>query len=376
VAGWRGTYVAAQALTRRTDMVPGTALVKHLRTIAVFCCIAAYASPASAAEIRGAGSTFVYPLLSAWAKAYEQAGGASLDYRPIGSGGGIQRITNGTVAFGASDMPLLPADIEANRLVQFPLVSGAVVPILNLPGVGPGEITLNGSTLAEIFLGRVTRWNDPAIAKLNPAVTLPDTAITVVHRTDSSGTTFIWTDYLSKISREWANRVGENIVVDWPTGVGAKGNEGTADVVGRIAGALSYVEYAYAKQRKLSYAAMINRAGKPVQPTIGAFEAAAAATDWIAAPDFRVTMTDAAGDQSWPIAGSTFVLMQSAPADAVRSLAALQFFRWAYTNGKGIAAGLGYVPMPDPVVALIEDAWAQRIKGIDGKPVFSKQGSR
>lgn len=339
--------------------------------MAVLCCIAACAGPAHAAEISGAGSSFVYPLLSAWAKAYQQAGGTSLDYRPIGSGEGIRRIANGAVAFGASDMPLLPADIEASQLVQFPLVSGAVVPILNLPGIGPGEITLNGPTLAGIFLGQVTKWNDPAIAKLNPAVALPDTPITVVHRADSSGTTFIWTDYLGKVSREWADKVGEDIVVDWPTGIGAKGSEGTADTVGRINGALGYIEYAYASRKKLSYAGMINRAGKTVAPTVGSFAAAAAGTDWTAAPDFRVMMTDAEGDKSWPVAGSTFILMQSVPADASRARATLQFFRWAYTNGKGIASDLGYVPMPDSVVALVKDAWARRIKDSDGKPILS-----
>jgi phosphate transport system substrate-binding protein len=344
-------------------------LVKHLSILAFVCFLAAPALSASAAEIEGAGSTFAYPILSAWAKAYERAGGPKLNYQPIGSGGGIQQITSGAVAFGASDMPLLPADISANHLVQFPLVSGAVVPVLNLPGVRPGEITLDGPTLAEIFRGQVTKWNDPAIAKLNPSVALPDTAITVIHRADSSGTTFIWTDYLSKVSREWANQVGEDVVVDWPVGLRAKGSEGVANIVARIAGALGYIEYAYAERRKLSYTRMINRSGHAVLPTMASFDAAAASADWSGVPDARLTMTDAPGEASWPLAGSTFILMQSEPSDAAEAAQALKFFAWAYGNGKELAHQLGYVPMPDQAVSLIETGWKRQIKGPDGKPL-------
>ncbi len=363
-------------LTVRTDATAKVALVKHLRTFTVLCWILAAGVPAAAAEITGAGSTFVYPVLSAWAEAYQKTGGAGLNYQAAGSGSGIDRIVNGTATFGASDMPLASADITANRLVQFPIVSGAVVPILNLPGRRPGEITLDGATIARIFLGEIATWDDPAIVKLNPGVTLPRVAITTVHRADRSGSTFIWTDYLSKVSPEWMNRIGADIVVNWPGGVGAKGSEGVLNVVTRVPGAFGYVEYTYAMRQNLTYAALINLAGKTVEPTVATFAAAAAGTDWTAQPDFRVIMTNAGGDQSWPVAGSTFILMQSAPADASRSLAALEFFHWTLMNGQEIASDFGYVPMPVSFVPLVEKLWAQRIKGADGKPVFSNAGGR
>jgi phosphate transport system substrate-binding protein len=296
---------------------------------------AASATAASAADITGAGSTFVYPVLAKWADAYKKQTGIGLNYQSIGSGGGIQQITKKTVTFGASDMPLTPADVQKNNFVQFPVINGAVVPLLNLPGIKPGDLVLDGPTLAKLFLGQITKWNDPAIAKLNPGVKLPDMAIAIVHRSDGSGTTFIWTDYLSKVSADWMSKVGEDTAVEWPVGM----------------------------QNNLNYAKMINRAGKVIAPTAAAFQAAAASADWANAKDFHVVITDAPGDTSWPIAGSTFILMQSNPVNAADSNAALKFLDWGYKNGKMMATDLLYVPMPDNVVTLIEGTWKEKIKG-------------
>jgi len=337
--------------------------VKHLTTIAVAGLLAATALPAFAADITGAGSTFVYPVLAKWADVYKKNTNIGLNYQSIGSGGGIKQITAKTVTFGATDMPLMHDDIVKNNFVQFPVINGSVVPILNLPGIKPGEVTLDGATIAKIFLGEITKWNDPAIAKLNPGVKLPDTAVAVVHRSDGSGTTFIWTNYLSKVSPEWKQKVGENTAVEWPVGIGAKGSEGVSNNTANTVGALGYVEYAYAKQNNLTYAKMINHAGKTVAPTAEAFQAAAAGADWTSAPDFRVIMTDAPGDKSWPVAGSTFILMQAVPTDAASSDEALKFFDWGYKNGKQMASNLDYVPMPDSVVTLIEKTWKEKIKG-------------
>jgi len=344
--------------------------VKHLTTLAAAGILAATVLPAAAADITGAGSTFVYPVLAKWAEQYSKKAGVNLNYQSIGSGGGIKQITAKTVTFGASDMPLMPADIAKNNFVQFPVINGAVVPLLNLPGIKPGDITLDGPTISKIFLGEITAWNDPAIAKLNPGVKLPDTAIAVVHRSDGSGTTFIWTDYLSKVSDEWKSKVGSNTAVEWPVGIGAKGSEGVSNNVAQTVGALGYVEYAYAKQNNLNYAKMINAAGKTVSPTADAFQAAAASADWAHAEDFRVIITNAAGPTAWPVAGSTFILMQQTPTDAIASAEALKFFDWGYKNGKQLASDLDYVPMPDSVVALIEQTWKNKIKSSDGKPVF------
>ncbi len=354
---------AASSANRRVN-------VKHMRIIAAAGLLATTVLPASAAEITGAGSTFVYPVLAKWAEVYKKDTGIALNYQSIGSGGGIKQITNKTVTFGASDMPLVPADVDKNHFVQFPIINGSVVPILNLPGIKPGQLTLDGPTIAKVFLGEITQWNDPAIAKLNPNVKLPDTAIAVVHRSDGSGTTFIWTNYLSKVSPEWKQKVGENTAVEWPVGIGAKGSEGVSANAAQTEGSLGYVEYAYAKQNNLTYANMINAAGKTVAPMAATFQAAAAGADWTSAPDFHVIMTNAPGDKSWPVAGSTFILMQSVPQDAAASAQALKFFNWGYRNGKQMAADLDYVPMPDSVVALIEKTWKEKIKGSDGKPVF------
>jgi phosphate transport system substrate-binding protein len=333
----------------------------------------AAAAPAAALDLTGAGSTFVYPVLASWADAYKKATGVGLNYQSIGSGGGIKQIQNKTVTFGASDMPLTSEDVAKNGFVQFPVINGAVVPAITLPGIKAGELTLDGPTLANIFLGKITKWNDPAIAKLNPSAKLPATAIVVVHRSDGSGTTFIWTDYLSKISPEWKQKVGESTAVEWPVGIGAKGNEGVANNTINTQGAIGYVEYAYAKQNKMTYAKMINAAGKTVVPDTESFQAAAAGAEWASAKDFYVILTNAPGDKSWPIAGSTFILMYAKPQDATASAEALKFFDWGYKNGKKLAGDLDYVPMPDNVVALIEKTWTAQIKGADGKPIFASK---
>lgn len=332
----------------------------------------AIVSAAAADLITGAGSTFVSPLLVQWAASARQAIGVTVAYRSAGSSVGIQRIINGAVTFAATDMPLAPGDIAANHLVQFPLVGGAVVPVFNLPGIEAGALTLDGPMIAKIFLGEIRSWNDPAIVSLNPHLRLPNTPITVVHRADASGTTFIWTDYLSKVSPEWDERIREDLVINWPVGIGAKGNEGVSTDVARIVGAIGYVEYAYAKRGNLSIARMINRAGKSVAPTPAGFQAAAAGTDWSGAPDFRVIMTDAPGEASWPVAGPTFILMESAPVDPVGSAAALKFFDWAYKQGSNVATNLGYVPMPENAITVIERLWMEKIKTGGGVPLFGR----
>jgi phosphate transport system substrate-binding protein len=328
-------------------------------------------SHAMAIDITGAGSTFVYPVLAAWADTYKKATGVSLNYQSIGSGGGIKQIQNKTVAFGASDKPLTSAEIAKGGFVQFPVINGAVVPCVTLPGVKPGDLTLDGPTLANIYLGKITKWNDPAIAKLNPNLKLPAISIVVVHRSDGSGTTFIWTDFLAKVSPEWKDKVGEETAVEWPVGIGAKGSEGLANNTVNTQGAIGYVEYAYAKQNGMTYAKMVNAAGKTVVPDTEAFLAAASGAEWGSAKDFYVILTNAPGDKSWPVAGSTFVLMYAKPQDAAVSAEALKFFDWGYKNGQKLAADLDYVPMPDNVVALIEKTWTDQIKDASGKAVFA-----
>ena len=342
----------------------------HTLTVAGLLAATSFTN-AMALDITGAGSTFVYPILASWADAYKKATGIGLNYQSIGSGGGIKQIQNKTVTFGASDMPLTSEDVAKSGFVQFPVINGAVVPAVNLPGIKPGELTLDGPTLASIFLGKITKWNDPAIVKLNPAAKLPAAAIVVVHRSDGSGTTFIWTNYLSKVSPEWKEKVGESTAVEWPVGIGAKGNEGVSNNTANTVGAIGYVEYAYAKQNKMTYTKMVNMAGKTVSPDADAFQAAAAGAQWNTAKDFYVILTNAPGDKSWPIAGSTFILMYAKPQDAAISAEALKFFAWGYKNGNKLAADLDYVPMPENVVTLIEKTWTDQIKGADGKAIYS-----
>lgn len=327
------------------------------------------ASVSSAAEITGAGSTFVYPLISKWAEAYKKETGVAVNYQSIGSGGGIKQIKSKTVDFGASDMPLESAELAKEGLVQFPIVNGALVPVVHVTGVAPGQLKLSGSVLADIFLGKVKKWNDPAIVALNKGLKLPDQSIQVVHRSDGSGSSFIWTNYLSKVSPDWKSKVGEGTAVKWPTGVGGKGNEGVAQYVKQIDGSIGYVEYAYADQNKMTYTQMQNAAGTFVQPDPKTFSAAAAGGDWAKAKDFHLILTNAAGKNSWPIAGSTFILMHKQPAKPEQAQATLKFFNWAYTKGADTAQDLKYVPIPNTVVKQIEKTWKENMKAADGTPI-------
>jgi phosphate transport system substrate-binding protein len=320
------------------------------------------AANARAADITGAGSTFAYPILSKWADAYKTATGNGLNYQSIGSGGGIKQIESKTVTFGASDQPLTADVLDKNSLVQFPFIMGAIVMVVNLDGVKAGDMVLDGPTVADIYLGKITKWNDPAIKKLNPDLNLPATAISVVERSDGSGTTFNFTDYLSKVSPEWKANVGENTAVEWPTGIGAKGSEGVAGNIAQTKGAIGFVEYAYAQQNNLTYADMINHDGKKVAPTMATFTAAAANADWLHAPGYYQILTNEPGAESWPLTASTFALMQKDPQDKAASAEAVKFFDWAFANGGKAAQDLDYIPMPDAVVALIKKTWASDIK--------------
>jgi phosphate transport system substrate-binding protein len=324
---------------------------------------------AAAADISGAGATFPYPLYAKWADTYKKDTGIGLNYQSIGSGGGIKQVKAKTVTFGASDKPLEPAELKESGLVQFPTVTGGIVPVVNIEGIKPGELVLDGPTLAKIFLGEITSWDDPAIKKLNPKVKLPSLAIVVVHRSDGSGTSFLFTDYLSKESEDWKSKVGASTAVEWPAGIGAKGNEGVANNVTQTKGAIGYVEYAYAKQNKLTYTAMMNKDGKRVLPSTESFSAAASNADWANAPGFYQILTDQHGAKSWPIVGATFILIHAVPEDPTATTEALKFFGWAYQNGAKMAEELDYVPLPGPVVALVKKAWAADIKGADGKPL-------
>ncbi len=330
---------------------------------------------AQAAEISGAGATFPYPIYAKWAEAYKAKTGLSMNYQSIGSGGGIKQIQSKTVDFGASDMPLKPDELEKSGLMQFPMIMGGEVVVINVKGVETGKLKLNGKTLADIYLGKITKWNDPALTKLNPGMALPDQAMAVVHRSDGSGTTFIFTNYLSKVSPEWKEKVGENTAVEWPVGLGGKGNEGVAVLVSRTDGAIGYVEYAYAKQNKMNYSLLANKEGIYNQPDAKAFQAAAANADWKAAPGYYLLLTDQPGKDSWPITGASFILMHKKPEKPENSKQVLAFFDWSYKNGQKLADELDYMPMPDPVVKLVEETWKTQLTGSDGKPVWSGQSS-
>lgn len=321
--------------------------------------MAAAAPAASAANISGAGATFPYPIYAKWAEAYRNVAGVGLNYQSIGSGGGIAQIKAKTVTFGASDMPLKPAELDKLGLTQFPTVIGGVVPVVNISGVAPGQLVLDGPTLANIFLGKISKWNDPAVKKLNPGVNLPNQAIAVVHRSDGSGTTFVFSTYLARTSGEWKNNVGAATSIDWPVGIGAKGNEGVAGNVAQTSGSIGYVEYAYAKQNGLKYARMVNKSRQTVSPAIDTFKAAAANADWnaAAAQNFYIILVDQPGAASWPITATTYILMYKQPADAADSAHTLKFFKWAYANGGGMAIGLDYVPLPENAVRAIEASW-------------------
>lgn len=324
--------------------------------------LVAASTSAYAADITGAGSTFIYPVLSKWADAYKKESGSGVNYQSIGSGAGIKQIQAKTVTFGATDMPLTVAQLEKDGFAQWPMIMGAIVPVVNIEGVKAGEMALDGDTLAKIYLGTITKWDDPAIKKLNPKLNLPSAAIAVVHRADGSGTTFNFTDYLSKVSADWKSKVGSGTAVEWPAGVGAKGNEGVSGNVGQTKDLIGYVEYAYAKQNKLTYTALVNKAGKTVQPTDEGFKAAAANADWTHAPGYYLILTDQPGEKSWPIVASTFVLMHKDPADKAASAEAIKFFKFAFEKGGKMAEDLDYIPMPNSVVKLIEKTWSADIK--------------
>jgi phosphate transport system substrate-binding protein len=331
------------------------------------------AGTASAADITGAGATFPYPAYAKWAEAYRQGTGIGLNYQSIGSGGGIKQIKAGTVDFGASDMPLPPDELQSAGLVQFPTLIGGVVPVVNVKGIAAGQLKLDGKTLAAIYLGRIAKWNDPAIAALNEGTSLPDEAISVVHRADGSGTTYIFTDYLAKADPGWKDEVGVGTAVEWPAGVGGKGNEGVANYARQIEGGIGYVEYAYALQNKLAFVTMKNADGAFVQPSAESFAAAASGADWKATPGFRLILTDQKGAKSWPITGATFILMQAKQRDPERGKQVLSFFRWAYDKGDQAAAALDYVPLPDDVVALVEASWKDNVNSANGEPLALAQ---
>jgi phosphate transport system substrate-binding protein len=339
------------------------------KVLACAALAAATATSAFAVDITGAGATFPYPVYAKWAQAYRQATGVGMNYQSIGSGGGIKQIEAKTVDFGASDMPLMPDDLQKNGLMQFPAIMGGVVPVVKLEGVQPGQLRFTGQLLADIYLGKVTKWNDAEITKLNAGVKLPATEITVVHRSDGSGTNFLWTNYLSQVSPEFKSKVGEGTSVNWQGGVGGKGNEGVASYTQKIDGALGYVEYAYAKQNKLTYALMQNRNGKFVAPTDETFAAAASNADWKGAPGMRVVLTNQPGDKAWPITGASFILLHTKAEKPENTREVLKFYDWAFKNGQKMAESLDYVPMPDNVVQTIHASWKQ-ITDASGKPVL------
>ncbi|MGR6466893.1 phosphate ABC transporter substrate-binding protein PstS [Rhizobium sp. PAMB 3182] len=328
-------------------------------------------SAAQAADISGAGATFPYPIYAKWADAYKKETGIGLNYQSIGSGGGIKQIKAKTVTFGASDAPLSGDELNEIGLAQFPMVMGGIVPVVNVEGLKPGDLVLDGTTLADIFMGKITSWDDEAIKKLNPDVTLPSQAIAVVHRSDGSGTTYNFTYYLADVSADWKEKIGVDKAVEWPVGIGAKGNEGVANNVAQTSGSIGYVEYAYAKQNKMTYADMLNKDGKKVAPTAEAFAAAAANADWNSKPGYGVILANQPGAESWPMTAATWILVYKQPEDAAATGSALKFFDWSYKNGGKMADELDYVAMPESVVKSVEEMWAKDVVGSDGKPLYS-----
>ena len=345
--------------------------MKHVRAVAVAVAglLAATLLPAFAMDISGAGATFPYPIYAKWADAYKKEIGVGLNYQSIGSGGGIKQIEARTVTFGATDAPLKGDELDKNGLVQFPMVMGGIVPVVNLEGVAAGELQLDGPTLAKIFLGDIKTWDDPAIKKLNPTAKLPSSAIAVVHRADGSGTTFNFAYYLSEVSADWKSKVGFNTSLEWPVGIGAKGNEGVSNNVAQTKGSVGYVEYAYALQNKLIYTKMQNKDGKTVSPTAAAFQAAAANADWNSVPGYGVILANQPGAESWPMTAATFILIPKQPQDTAAATEALKFFAWAYAKGGKMAEELDYVPMPAKVVSEIQAMWAKDIKDGSGQPL-------
>jgi phosphate transport system substrate-binding protein len=333
------------------------------RALAAGAALMAFAM-AQAADISGAGATFPYPVYSKWADAYKQQTGIGLNYQSIGSGGGIKQIKAKTVTFGASDMPLKPEELKAAGLVQFPMIIGGVVPVVNIKGVAPGALVLDGATIASIYMGEITKWDDARLKKLNPKLALPATTIAPVYRSDGSGTNFLFSDYLAKASAKFQSTVGAATSVQWPVGIGAKGNEGVANMTHQTDGAIGYVEYAYAKQTGMAYADLVNPAGQAVAPSAESFQAAAGNADWAHAEGYFLILTNQAGAKSWPITGASFILLYATPPDVVATGAALKFFDWAYKNGGKMAAELDYVPLPDALIAQVRATWKAQIKGV------------
>ncbi|MCH8620811.1 phosphate ABC transporter substrate-binding protein PstS [Undibacterium sp. TS12] len=323
-----------------------------------------------AADITGAGATFPYPIYAKWAEAYKKASGNGLNYQSIGSGGGIKQIKAKTVDFGASDMPLKLEELEADGLTQFPAIIGGVVPVVNLDGIAPGKMKMTGDVLAAIYMGKITKWNAPEIAAINAGLKLPAEDITVVHRSDGSGTTFLWTDYLSKVSADFKTAVGSSTAVKWPVGVGGKGNEGVASSVKQIRNSIGYVEYAYVKKNKMTYTLLKNADGQFAEPDDENFKAAAAGADWSKAPGMYLVLTNQPGKLTWPVTGASFILMHKSQADAEKGKEVLKFFDWAFKNGGAMAAELEYVSLPAPVIKLIEDSWKAKVKDGSGKALW------
>jgi phosphate transport system substrate-binding protein len=325
---------------------------------------------AFAADLSGAGATFPYPVYAKWADAYKKETGVGLNYQSIGSGGGIKQIKAKTVTFGASDAPLTGKELDEAGLAQFPMVMGGIVPVVNIDGIKPGELVIDGPTLAKIFLGDIKKWDDPAIVKLNSGVKLPSSAIALVHRSDGSGTTYNFSYYLSDVSADWKSKVGTNTAVQWPAGIGAKGNEGVANNVAQTKGSIGYVEYAYAKQNKLTFTKMVNKDGKTVSPTAEAFQAAAANADWNSQPGFGVILANQPGADSWPMTAATWILIYKTAPDAAATTEALKFFAWSYAKGQDMAKDLDYVPMPAKTVGDVQKMWSSDIKDSSGKPLY------
>jgi len=344
--------------------------VRNFLALAAVPLFLSMTAAAFAADITGAGATFPYPLYSKWAEAYKAKTGVGLNYQAIGSGGGIKQIVAKTVDFGASDMPLKSDELDKEGLQQFPTVMGGVVLVVNIEGMEPGKMKLDGKVLADIYLGNIKKWNDPALAKLNPGLKLPDAEITVVHRSDGSGTTFIFTNYLSKVSNAWKEKVGNDVSVSWPVGVGGKGNPGVASYVQEVKNSIGYVEYAYALENKMTYTLVQNHDGQFIKPENATFQAAAAHANWQEAPGFYMILTDEPGKESWPITGATFILMHKTQDNRERAEEVLKFFSWAYAYGGKMAEELVYVPMPPNVVKLIEGSWGN-MKTTSGAPVWT-----
>jgi phosphate transport system substrate-binding protein len=345
--------------------------MKQLLALIIVGTSATFASTATlAADITGAGATFPYPIYAKWAEMYKKASGNGLNYQSVGSGAGIKQIKAKTVDFGASDMPLPAAELDEAGLVQFPAIMGGVVTVVNLEGITPGQLKLTGPVVADIYLGKITKWNDAAISALNPGVKLPAEDITVVHRADSSGTSFIFTDYLAKTNADFKTKIGAGTAVKWVVGVGGKGNDGVAANVQRIKGSIGYVEWAYSKKNKMSHTQLKNKEGVFLQPDDDAFKAAAANADWAKAPGFAVVLTDQPGKAAWPLTSASYILLHKSQADAAKGKEVLKFFDYAFKNGDAAATDLDYVPLPDAVTKLVEAAWKTNLKDASGKAIW------